>query len=226
MTMSSSGCDKNHAFFLVQSGIVLWEEPRPVVGWKWKTLSVVSKRLSIAIDLLWAIVASRPERFGGVYRFCVSPMPAWWTASQKRRAVANLSLNPSGFSETVLNIASEHACVTSALCNATAVDPNYLTAYRQCALLEVDESTRSAAEFLGEACKTVADLGTSGVEYLLGSTGAVAVLRVLERESHVALQLIGTAEVSDAAIHRLAETGIRRCHDMSGLPQEIANLST
>ena len=74
--MSSSSRDKTHAFFFVQSGIVLWEEPRRVVGWIWKIVSVVSKRLSLAIDLLWAMVASRPGRFGGVYRFCVSPLPA------------------------------------------------------------------------------------------------------------------------------------------------------
>jgi hypothetical protein len=224
MSMSSSSRDKSHEFFLVQSGIVLWEEPRPVGGWTWKTVSVVSKRLSVAIDLLWAIVASRPGRFGGVYRFCVSPMPAWMTASQKRRAVAQLSVNPPGFSETALNIASEHVCVTSALSDPTAVDPNYLTAYRQCALLEVDESTRAAA--LGETCKCLTDLGASGVERLLGSTGGLAVLRVLERESHATVQLIGPSEVSDAATRRLAETGVRQFHDITALPQEIANLST
>jgi hypothetical protein len=132
------------------------------------------------------------------------PMPAWMTASQKQRAVAQLSISPPGFSETVLNIASEHACVTSALSDPTAVDPNYLTAYRQCALVEVDESTRSAAAALGEACECLTNLGASGVERLLGSTGGVAVLRVLERESHAAVQLIGPFEVSDAATRRLA----------------------
>jgi hypothetical protein len=152
-------------------------------------------------------------------------MPASWTASQKRRAVARLSVSPPGFSKTVLNIASERACVTSALSDPTVVDPNCLTAYRQCALVEVDESTRPAAESLGEACKTLADLGASGVECLLGGTGGVAVLRVLERESHVAVQLIGLSEVSDAAIRRPAETGVRQFHDMGALPQEIANLS-
>jgi hypothetical protein len=177
MSTSSWSRDRNHAFFLVQSGIVLWEEPRPVIGWTWKTVSVVSKRLSLAIDLLWAMVASRPGRFGGVYRFCVSPLPEM-TPSQKRRAVAQLSVSPAGFSETVLNIASEHACVTSALSDPTAVDPNYLTTYRHCALVEVDESTLSAPVSLGEACKSLTDLGAAGVERLLGGTGGVAVLRV------------------------------------------------
>jgi hypothetical protein len=224
--MSSSSRDKNHAFFLVQSGIVLWEEPRPVVGWTWKTVSVVSKRSSVAIDLLWAMVASRPGRFGGVYRFCVSPLPAWMTSSQKRRAVAQLSVSPPGFSETVLNIAAEHACVTSALSDPTAVDPNHLTTYRRCALIEVDESTRCAPVSFGEACKSVTELGASGVERLLGGTGGVAVLRVLERGSHVAVQLIGPSEVSNAATRRLAEIGVRRFHDTAALPHEIANLST
>lgn len=224
--MSSSSRDKSHAFFLVQSGIVLWEEPRPVGSWTWKTVSVVSKRFSVAIELLWAMVASRPGRFGGVYRFCVSPMPAWMTASQRRRTVAQLSVSPPGFSETVLNIAREHACVTSALSDPTAVDPHYLTAYRQCALVEVDESTRAAAAALGGTCKCLTDLGASGVERLLSSTGGVAVLRVLEREAHAAVQLIGPSEVSDAATRRLAETGVRRFHEITALPQEIANLST
>jgi hypothetical protein len=148
------------------------------------------------------------------------------TASRKRRAVAQLSVSPPGFSETVLNIANEHACVTSALSDPIAVDPNYLTAYRQCALAEVDDSTRSAATALGEACQSLTDLGASGVERLLGSGGGVAVLRVLERESHTVVQLIGPSEVSDAATRHLAETGVRRFHDMGALPQEITNLST
>jgi hypothetical protein len=74
------------------------------------------------------------------------------------------AVSPPGFSETVLNIAGERACVSSALSDPTAVDPNYLTAYRQCALVEVDESTRSATAALGETCNCLTDLGASGVE--------------------------------------------------------------
>jgi hypothetical protein len=114
----------------------------------------------------------------------------------------------------------------TALSDPTSVDPNYLTAYRRCALVEGDESTHSAAAGLGEACKSLTDLGASGVERVLGSTGGVAVLRVLELESHVAVQLIGPCDVSDAATRCLAETGARRFHDLGALPQEIANLST
>jgi hypothetical protein len=42
--MSSLDRSKCQAFFVVQSGIVAWEHPNPIVDWKWKTLSVVTKQ--------------------------------------------------------------------------------------------------------------------------------------------------------------------------------------
>jgi hypothetical protein len=218
-----SSLESHRQLFVVQSGIVAWEDPQPVVDWTWKTVSVVSSKLSFAIALLWAILASRPDRFGRVFRLYLAPTAPEWTESQKRGLMAALRADPTGFSETTLKVADSHVCVVSELSDPSAVDPGFLTDYRRCALVEVDESTSSEPEPFGNVCPTIGHLANSGINKLLGDAKSVAVLRVLDRESHAVIQIIGSSEVSDAAVRCLTERGVQRLHDIRTLPQEIAS---
>jgi hypothetical protein len=222
--MSFLGNRKGQPLFVVQSGIATWEDPEPIADWRWKTVSIVSRTLSVAIALLWAMVASRPQRFKRVLRFYLAPIVPSMTAAQKRRLVTGLKTDPTGFAETTVSIANTHACVTSTLSDPSAVDSGSLTAYRRCVLVELEESALSRAEPLQEACRTIADLGGLGIGTLLDSATRSAVLRVLELESHAVIQLIGAPEVSDSAVRCLVDRGIRQFHDIQGLPQEIASL--
>ena len=219
--MSSLANSRGRPFFIVQSGIVTWEDPEPVADWKRKTVSVVSKTLPVAIALLWALVASRPERVDRVFRLCLAPISP---SMQKRRLVTELKTDPPGFAETTLCVADTHACVTSTLCDPSAVDPGFLTAYRHCALVELADSPLPGAELLQRACRTITDLGAAGIGALLSSAESSAVLRVLELESYAVVQLIGVSEVIDPAIRCLVERGIRRFQDVRALPYEIAGL--
>ena len=222
--MSSLANRKGRPLFVVQSGIVTWEDPEPIADWRRKTLSIVSRTLPNAIDLLWAVIASRPQRIGRVFRFYLAPILPSMTASQKGRLVTGLKTDPPGFGETTLSISDTHACVTSVLTDPSAVDSGYLTAYRRCALVELEDGALSGAESLREVCRTIADLGGSSIGTLLDSVESSAVLRVIERESHSVIQLIGASEVIDSAIRCLVERGIRQFHDVRALPQEIASL--
>jgi hypothetical protein len=222
--MSSLGNRKGQLLFVVESGIATWEDPEPIADWRWTTVSIVSRTLSAAIALLWAVVASRPQRFNRVVRLCLAPISPSMTAAQKRRLVTALKIDPPGFTETTLCIADTHACVTSMLSNPSAVDSGSLSEYRSCALVEFEGSALSGAVPLQEACSTIADLGGPGIGTLLDRAGRSAVLRVLELESHAAIQLIGASEVSDSAVRCLVDRGIRRFHDIRALPQEIASL--
>src|SRR3981081_448701 len=66
-TMSSLANRKGRPLFVVQSGIVTWEDPEPIADWRRKTLSIVSRTLPNAIDLLWAVIASRPTPLGPLF---------------------------------------------------------------------------------------------------------------------------------------------------------------
>ncbi len=215
---------KGRPLFVVQSGIVTWEDPEPIADWRRKTISIVSRTLPVAIALLWAVVASRPQRINRVFRFYLAPISPSITAAQKRRLVTELKTDPPGFAETTLSFADTHACVTSTLSDPSAVDSGLLTAYRRCVLVELEDSPLLGAEPLQEACRTIADLGGAGIGTLLASAESSAVLRVLELESYTVIQLIGASEVIDSAIRCLVDQGIRRFHDVRTLPQEIASL--
>jgi hypothetical protein len=210
--------------FVVQSGIVTWEDPEPIADWRRKTVSIVSRTLPAAIALLWAVVASRPKRINRVFRLCLAPISPSITAAQKRRLVTELKTDPPGFAETTLNIANTHASVTSMLSDPSAVDFGFLTGYRSCVLVELEDSPLPGTEPLKEACRTIADLGGAGIATLLANAESSAVLRVLELESHAVIQLVGVSDIIDSAIRCLVDRGIRRFHDVRTLPEEIASL--
>jgi hypothetical protein len=222
--MSPWDRSKSQAFFIVQSGIVAWEDLEPIADWKQKTLSVVGRQLSVVTALLWDIVASRPQRFGRVLRYSVAAIPSFVTESQRRRWMAQLTVDRTGFSETIAHITATQVCVTEVLREPSAVDPDSLTAHRYCALVELDDRISSVVEHLEGVCTSIHDLTGSGIATLLGSAASVAILRVLDRESCAVLQLIGPSEVSDRAVQCLAERGVRQFHDIRALPQEIAKL--
>jgi len=222
--MSSLANRKGRPFFVVQSGIVTWEDPEPIVDWRRKTVSIVFRTLPAAIGLLWAVVASRPQQINRIIRFYVAPISPSMTAARKHRLVTELKTNPPGFAETTLSITDTHACLTSVLSDPSAVDFGYLTAYWHYALVAFEDNAVSGAESLQDACRTIADLGGSGICTLLDSAESSAVFRVLERDSHSVIQLIGASEVIDSAIRCLIDQGIRRFHDVRALPQEIASL--
>lgn len=220
--MSSSDRPNDQALFFVQSGIVACEDLQPIADSRWQTVSVVSANLSTVIPLLWALVDSKPPRVTRVLRVSVGSMEAHsMTESQKRRLFAQLGKDPPGFSETTLHLADTHVCITSTLRDPSAVDPGYLTAYRHCALVEIEDST---VERLQAVCATLNDLGGSGISALLNGAGSSAVLRALELDTHSVIQLIGASDVSDLAVRYLADRHIRQINDIRTLPHEIAGL--
>jgi hypothetical protein len=222
--MSSLDCSKSQAFFVVQSGIVAWEQLNPIADGKWKTLSVVTKQSSVVMPLLWDVIASRPKRFRRVVRCSLVPIPPSITKSQRRRLVAEVSADPPGFSDTVAHFAATQACVTSVLSDPSAVVPDYVTAYRYCALLEFDDTKSCVTECLHHIWPTIRDLSGPGISTLLQNIACLAVLRVLELGTYAVLQLIGSSEVSDQAVQVLVARDVPRLHDIQALPQDIAKL--
>jgi hypothetical protein len=221
MITSSSDSLKDQALFIVQSGIAAWEDLQRIVDWRWKTVSVFSGTLTAGIPLLWAMVAARPSRLNRILRISLAPAVSSMTESQKRRMFTKLKKDPPGFSGTTLSSVDTHVCVTSTLSDPTVVDPEFLTFYRRCALVAVEDP---AAERLPSVCATLTDLGGSGISTLLNGAGSPAVLRVAELETHSVIQLIGASDVSNLMVRCLSERHIRQFNDIRTLPREIAGL--
>src|SRR5882757_9443405 len=57
-TMSFLSFHEGRPLFVVQTGIVAWEDKQPIVDWRWKTVSILSRELHAAAALLWALVSS------------------------------------------------------------------------------------------------------------------------------------------------------------------------
>jgi hypothetical protein len=146
------------------------------------------------------------------------------TAAQKRRLVTELKIDPPGFAETTLCMTDNHACVTSTLSDPSVVDSGFLTAYRHCALVEFENSRLTGLEHLQKVCSTIVDLGGAGIGTLLAVAESSAVLRVLELDSYVVVQLIGASQLTNSPIRCLVDRGIRQFHDVRALPEEIASL--
>jgi hypothetical protein len=216
--MSSLKSPDNTSLFVVQTGIVAWEDPQPIVGWKWKTVSIVLRELSSSLDLLRAVVASRPTRVRRVQRFYLAPISSSMTEMQKRRLVANLKKDPPGFSDTTLNAEDDRICVISTLSDELAIDLHFLTSHRRCALIELEDDFE-----LRNLRRDITDLGGAGINAILNHRGAAAVVRVLEMQSHATVQLIGATETADLAVSWLVENGIKQFHDLRALPKEIAS---
>ena len=211
------------SLFLVHSGIVAWEAPRPIADWKWKTVSVVSKELSTAAPLLWEIMASRPSQLKHVLRLSLHPFPASMTASQKRRIATKLNKDPPGFASTRTTMADEQACSISVLNEPAAVDPETLTAYRRCAIVAVESCSMAAVRRI---CSTTIDLDGSSIHTLIDQLGTAALSRVLDLPTCAVVQLFGSSETSDLAVQCLIANGVKRLHDMRTLPQELLALRT
>lgn len=209
----------------MQSGVVAWEDREPVPDWHWKTVTVCAADLSILGALLAQIVALRQPSHT-FFRFYTSALRADRGAVQTRKLLSVLRQDPPGFSNTFAEIVEGRACVVSELTAPHDLDVGYLTAYREVGLLETGESNLKSSEQLSRALPgVVSDLGGEGIARLLAHPALTSVLRLLDRETHAAMQIMCSGETSTRIVEMLAQRNIRRVHDARTLPAEISRLS-
>ena len=225
MTMSFSEPPKTAILFIVQSGIVAWEEREPVVDWQWKTVSTVAGRLSFLTEIFQDLITSRPPALKNVLRVQAASLPADATRSQRRRLIKNLEGEVPGFTLLSVNVSGNQAFVFSELHDIPSVSLEYFGSYRRTILIETDADLHSLTAQCELVFESGSDFGGPGVARLLNGVGNLAILRALEKGSHAALQLVGSAESSNAAVSLLMERGLRRVDDSRTLHEEIGRLS-
>jgi hypothetical protein len=214
---------EQRAFFLIQSGVNAWEGTRPIPRRHLVTVSVVSNNLPGVMPLFWDIVASQATQCTCVFRIALARMhPLLWTRLQKQKFIDRLQAEQPGFSKVGHHISGTRACVVSKLTDPRAVHPDYLSAYLSSALLEANE--RIGPEAIERVWRTISNLGNTGIDALLCSVGIVEVLRVLDRETHAVIQLIGCHEAVRPAVRYLVQHRIAQLHDLREVPGAIASL--
>lgn len=147
------------------------------------------------------------------------------TRTLKRRLITQLSVDLPGFSTTSAKVTETCLCASSEVVEPSRVDPTSLTSYRHTALIAVASGTISTSDICESLCGKVSDFSGDGIAWLLENVSDVSVLRVLDMESHAAIQLVGRPEVGMAAVQRLTDQNIRRVQDVDRLPEEITALA-
>lgn len=222
MTTSSSN-HRELAMMVVQSGIVAWEDPAPIPDWRFKTVTLVSKRLVLIAELLRNLVESHVHGIERFFRLVLTPMPPSLDVVQTRRLISKLSANPPGFSETKLTISSDFYRITSELQDIRRIDIEYLTQYRQCVLVGATSGEFAAGNVpIGWSNKS--RFGGDGLLSLFATDEIILVLRVLDMESHAVLQVIGHAKSCDKVSSYFDDMEVRRVHDVRNISEEIRQL--
>lgn len=223
--MYSSAFPDSEAFFVVQPGVVAWEDPTPVPDGRYLTVSLVSSALPIAADLLRDIVLLRPLAVERFFRVAVVPKPPDTGAAQTRRFTTQFSKDLLGFVETKTSLIDNVGWAVSELRDVSVMDVNSLTDYRHCALL--GSSSATSAELLRRARHPAfSDLGGEGLQWLLEELAPVALMRTLDLESHSVIQVLGSSARCDEAIRFFHARGVRQVADVDSVAAEIRQFST
>jgi hypothetical protein len=224
--MSSSAAPKVAAAFVVQSGVVAWEDPASITDWRFKTVTVVATRSSFVAKLLRDLVASPPLALQRIFRMLIVRRPPAATASQMRRFTAQLAADPPGFASTNTTVVGDVCCSISELQEINAVDVSFLTGYRHCALIGTRSSLSPTTDLCAMIGHEISEFGGSGLAKLLESGGAAAVIRVLETPPYSVVQLLGVPEFCDAVARFLEDHEVCRIHDVRRIFEEVRRLSS
>lgn len=219
--MSSSDPDAE-PLFVVQSGIVAWEDPMPIVDWHSKTVTLCAPQMSMLVSLLWVLVASRPSSLAQVFRVHLAEISGPHGPTQQRRLVTLLKKDPPGFTSTVSRLLKGRVCVVSKLDAPSSVDLQYLSSYRHTALVEVDADIESTDALCNLLWGKIGDLGGASICALRSLDFQCAIIRILEVGRCAVMQLVGSPDVADAGVRALLDARVRQAMDVRALPEEIS----
>jgi hypothetical protein len=220
--MSTSPAE-GKAFYVIEPGIAPWEDSAPIGDPRWGTVSVCATSLSNLRSLTWRLVSSRPESLRLLFRYHIAPVTEDGSV-QKRLLTRRLQSVVPGFGEVLLSTGVNQICVLSELVDETKVELDYLSSYRDTALLEIELGGISQVELGQHLCRIARDLTGASITTLLDHLPSLAVLRLLDCDSHAVAQLMGAADTILRGTRALTACGVRRINQMNAVPAEIARL--
>ena len=228
MVMSSSTHDRlsGRPFYLVQSGIALWEAPEPVAQWNIKTVTACAETEHLLADMAIRLLEASTDGIQWL-RLHATAFEPEMGVMQKRRTEKALSSPVPGFSEGIL-CASKKALVSIARLEVpSAINVEYLTSYRDTVLVGINCSTIEPKEL----CRAIStkQIAADGVidanvfRTLWEALGDLLVARFLDMETHAVVQLLGHGPAIRTFPVMLEELDVERLLDSRSVPSRIAS---
>lgn len=195
-----------------------------IPDWRFKTVTLVCRRLTLIAELLRNLVEAPTHGMERFFRLALASMPSNSNAIQTRRLVSQLSASPPGFSETKLNVSDHSYRIMSELQDVRHLDIEYLTQYRQCVLIGAT-SAELAVDSFPIKWSDKSRFDGEGLLSLFTTDAICLVLRVLDMETHAVLQVIGRAKSCDEVANYFEDLQVRRIHDVRSIAVEIRQLT-
>ena len=211
-------------FFVVQSGVVAWEDTASIAEWNWKTITVCASNLTQLSSVVQRLVTLRSTPFRRFVRVQVGTISVESGLVAKRSALQSLQRDITGFGQSRVVTKKNQFCVSSELIDASIIDLDHLSSYRRVVLLEVDSKEVSLEKLCDYVSETFSEFSGTTLAKLLNRFPSIAASRIIDRNSYSVAQVIGPHAVSSQFVDMLLDSGVARIHDVRSLPEEIANL--
>jgi hypothetical protein len=219
--MSSSNASAR-PFFLIQTGVAAWEDPKIIDDYSSKTISVCALDSSDVKGIMFSLLSTRPAALSYVTRCHIAPRLDWWSDFQLKRFAALLARDPPGFTKTSVQVMARGLLVVSELIRPELVNLDSISSYRWTILLMTDADAVSITKQHERLFGSITEFRSTGLAKLRERAPTWPVLRLIESETHTAVQMIGPSVACDRACLALKTAGVRQITDEQTVPNEIA----
>lgn len=225
MSSSLPNLSENQGFGLVQSGVVAWESVVPVADWSTKTLSLVVRQLDVLSSLFRELLCCGIDGLKFAARLHVSALPAAVSAAQMQRILITLQKDPPGMRNTIVEaVGNTHAYVLSEIAQPQQVVLDYLTASRATVVVATANEGESLT-LVRHASAAWKVFDANALRELRERLPGACLLRVVDTETHCALQVIGDSGLVSQVWNHVAGMGLRKISSpmqVSGAIEQLA----
>lgn len=200
------------AVYVVQSGVVAWEDPEPISDWTCKTVTVCSSSATLLTALLKKVLSSEFLGRKSIFRCHLNAIPSPRNALQQRRLEVALRAAPPGFAEAVVAFGDTVAAAVAEASRVNDIELAYLSSYRQTLLVAAGREFASStiSEIL---IGLIPPLNGRAISSLRTGRGSFIVFRAFEEENQFAFQIVCDSVTSDCVAKVLDELGVGRSKD-------------
>lgn len=200
----------SRAFLVFEHGLSPWEVNEVVEAEGCFTLSLCAKRLASLSVLAGAVFRGLTKAGDPVLRWSVVTFPEFSTKIQKRRILARLAKGATATPQEriVVDFGEAAACLSRVACLSDRV-LDLTSFYRYIVLFVPADSESSDVESVAEAMRhSLGPFDSSGLQELVSAHPSWAFLRVLDREFHHVLQVMGRRKVVQECSDALEKMGV------------------
>ena len=223
MTMSSlSGkFQGQRAVYVVQSGVVAWEDPEPIADWTSKTVTVCAVDVALLTAMLKEVLGAEFIRRRSIFRCHLSALPSSQTAVQRRRLANALQADVPGFSGTVVRFHDAVALSVSGVKSVPEIELAYLSSYRQTFLVAMQEGGVTPVAISESLSDLSLPLDGKAIANVRSRHSTIVVIRALEEENQCVFQIVCDPVTSESVAKLMNKMAVRRAADRVAASQAL-----